>query len=273
MASASIKQNGPPPPAEVRAQVQRMTASDVFATSPQLVRISSVRRRGRAARARRTAQGLHHRRRGAAARHELRSADRSDRARRGDAAAPRDRALLRGCRERTIPSSSSCRAAATCRASPGARSLPRSACAEPPEIVLQPGNGMPTLRVAPFVIVGTRGYARDRGRDASASKIAEAFALFEVDQRHGGGAAERASRAGAAARLRAGQPLRLSARRHDRVSRQRARRRPLQAGRRIRRDRDLVARLRAACPTTEAAATPSATSFSSSRPRSCSRSA
>ena len=35
MGSASIKQNGPPPQ-EVRAQVQRMTASDVFATSPQL---------------------------------------------------------------------------------------------------------------------------------------------------------------------------------------------------------------------------------------------
>ena len=35
MGSASIKQNGPPPQ-EVRAQVQRMTASDIFVTSPQL---------------------------------------------------------------------------------------------------------------------------------------------------------------------------------------------------------------------------------------------
>ena len=36
MASATMIQDGRPPPAEVRAQVQRMTASDVFATSPQL---------------------------------------------------------------------------------------------------------------------------------------------------------------------------------------------------------------------------------------------
>ena len=153
--------------AEVRAQVQRMTASDVFASSPQLVRVSSVRRRGRAARARRAAQGLHHRRRGAAARHELRSADRSDRARRGDAAAPRDRALLCG---------------------PGADDpviieLPRGGYApriswraEPAVTATRspsrrrdrapPGNGMPTLRVAPFVVRRHAGYARDRGRDA-----------------------------------------------------------------------------------------------------------
>src|SRR5262245_56835629 len=36
MASASIKRNGEPPADAVRAQVQRMTASDVFSTSPQL---------------------------------------------------------------------------------------------------------------------------------------------------------------------------------------------------------------------------------------------
>ena len=36
MASATMIEDGRPPPAEVRAQVQRMTASDVFATSPQL---------------------------------------------------------------------------------------------------------------------------------------------------------------------------------------------------------------------------------------------
>ena len=36
MASASMKPDERLPPAEVRAQVQRMTASDVFASSPQL---------------------------------------------------------------------------------------------------------------------------------------------------------------------------------------------------------------------------------------------
>ena len=36
MATASIMQDGGPPPDDVRAQVQRMTASDVFVNSPQL---------------------------------------------------------------------------------------------------------------------------------------------------------------------------------------------------------------------------------------------
>src|SRR5215510_13512646 len=36
MGTASIKQNGEPPADEVRAQVQRMAESDVFANSPQL---------------------------------------------------------------------------------------------------------------------------------------------------------------------------------------------------------------------------------------------
>jgi hypothetical protein len=36
MTSATSQQDGVPRPDEVRAQVQRMTASDVFASSPQL---------------------------------------------------------------------------------------------------------------------------------------------------------------------------------------------------------------------------------------------
>src|ERR1041384_8684879 len=36
MTSAMLQQAHVPPPADVRAQVQRMTASDVFASSPQL---------------------------------------------------------------------------------------------------------------------------------------------------------------------------------------------------------------------------------------------
>jgi hypothetical protein len=95
MASATMIQDGRPPPAEVRAQVQRMTASDVFATSPQLsaflMFVVEAVLRGQGERL----KGYTDRRRGAAARQHVRPADRSDRARRGDAAAPRDRALLR----------------------------------------------------------------------------------------------------------------------------------------------------------------------------------
>jgi hypothetical protein len=61
-------------------------------------RFPAVYRRGGGAGHRRTPQRLHDRRRGVAARHQFRSADRSDRARGGDTAAPRNRALLRGAR-------------------------------------------------------------------------------------------------------------------------------------------------------------------------------
>ena len=57
-------------------------------------RFPAFRGRGGAARQGRSHQGLHHRRRGASPRHQVRSAARSDRAGRGDAAAARDRALL-----------------------------------------------------------------------------------------------------------------------------------------------------------------------------------
>ena len=61
-------------------------------------RVPALRRRGRAARQGRPHQGLHHRRRGAAARRQVRSAARSDRTGRSDPAAARDRTLLRGPR-------------------------------------------------------------------------------------------------------------------------------------------------------------------------------
>jgi tetratricopeptide (TPR) repeat protein len=49
----------------------------------------------------------------------------------------------------------------------------------PPEIVLAPGNGMPTLRVAPFVVVGTPD-TRVIAAETLSGKICDAFALFDV---------------------------------------------------------------------------------------------
>ena len=51
--------------------------------------------------------------------------------------------------------------------------------AAPQQRRLLPGNGMPTLRVAPFVVLGTP-LARAVSIEAVGSKLAEAFALFEI---------------------------------------------------------------------------------------------
>src|SRR4029077_17116505 len=115
----------------------------------------------------------------------------------------------RGCAARssaTMParapatrSGSDCRAGGTCRGSRGAeRKTPptgswrrsawreedaaaeaaaASARAKPPRLL--PGNGMPTLRVAPFVVVGTP-EARFVALETLATKLSEAFALFDI---------------------------------------------------------------------------------------------
>ena len=51
--------------------------------------------------------------------------------------------------------------------------------ASPPKPGLLPGNGMPTLRVAPFVVIGTP-QTRAVSLEAIGGKLAEAFALFEI---------------------------------------------------------------------------------------------
>jgi adenylate cyclase len=51
--------------------------------------------------------------------------------------------------------------------------------AAPSQPRLLPGNGMPTLRVAPFVVLGTP-QARVVSIEAIGSKLAEAFALFDI---------------------------------------------------------------------------------------------
>src|SRR6185295_18724658 len=46
-------------------------------------------------------------------------------------------------------------------------------------VVLSPGNGMPTLRVAPFVVLGTPD-TRVIVAESLSARISEAFAQFEV---------------------------------------------------------------------------------------------
>lgn len=58
------------------------------------------------------------------------------------------------------------------------RAAPAAAPAPQPE-TLPPGNGLPTLRVAPFVVIGTPGPGVIDGETLS-SKLCEAFALFEM---------------------------------------------------------------------------------------------
>ncbi len=111
-----------PAPDEIRAAIERMIAQRRVQPLAAARRLPALRGRSRAARQGRSHQGLHHRCRGAAPRHQVRSAARSDRAGGGDAAAPRDRTLLRRSRARPIRSSSICRAAPMCRPSGGARS-------------------------------------------------------------------------------------------------------------------------------------------------------
>jgi TolB-like protein len=173
MGSASIKQNGPPPQ-EVRAQVQRMTASDVFVTSPQLAAfllfVVEAVLRGHGQRLKGYTIGV-------------------EVLRRDTSFDPQTDPIVR------VEATRLRRAIERYYAGPGADDpvmieLPRGGyapriswraeLASTPivEPVLQPGNGMPTLRVAPFVIVGTAD-TRAIAAETFGSRIAEVFALFE----------------------------------------------------------------------------------------------
>ena len=46
--------------------------------------------------------------------------------------------------------------------------------------MLPPGNGMPTLRVAPFVVIGTPDTRAVIDGETLGGKISEAFALFDI---------------------------------------------------------------------------------------------
>jgi adenylate cyclase len=181
MASASIQQNGQPPPPEVRAQVQRMTASEVFVSSPQLsaflIFIVEAVLRGHGERLKGYTIGVEVLRRDPSFDPQLDPIVRVEatRLRRAieryyagpGADDPVSIALPRGGYAPRI----------AWRAEPVVTSTAAAQATE--EIVLHPGNGMPTLRVAPFVIVGTAD-TRVIAAETFGSKIAEAFALFEV---------------------------------------------------------------------------------------------
>ena len=183
MAAATKMQGGGPPPAEVRAQVQRMTASDIFSTSPQLsaflLFIVEAVLRGRGERLKGYTIGV-------------------EVLRRDTDFDPQTDPIVR------VEATRLRRAIERYYAGPGADdaviiALPRGgyapriswrADAEPagavapapqayPDIVLQSGNGMPTLRVTPFVVVGTAD-TRVIAAETFGSKIAEAFSLFDV---------------------------------------------------------------------------------------------
>src|ERR1044072_4935347 len=178
MTSATSQQAGAPPPGEVRAQVQRMTASDVFATSPQLAAfllfVVEAVLRGHGERLKGYTIGVEVLRRDVTFDPQIDPIVRVEatRLRRAieryyagpGAADPIVIELPRGGYMPRI----SLRAEATVP--------PPSTAAE--EIVLAPGNGMPTLRVAPFAVVGTAA-TQPVTAESLEAKIAEAFALFD----------------------------------------------------------------------------------------------
>lgn len=178
MVSAPVDEDDGPRPEDVRRQVQRMTAGDVFATSPQLstflVFIVEAVLRGEGERLKGYTIGV-------------------EVLRRDPTFDPQIDPIVR------VEATRLRRAIERYYAGPGAHDsvlidLPRggyvpriswraaSAGAAPPpagEIVLAPGNGMPTLLIAPFAVLGTAD-APAVGAEALGGKIAEAFALFEV---------------------------------------------------------------------------------------------
>jgi adenylate cyclase len=174
-----MKQDGRPPPQEVRAQVQRMTASGIFVNSPQLsaflVFIVEAVLRGRAERLKGYTIGVEVLRRDTNFDPQI------------DPIVRVEATRLRRTIERYYAGAGADDAIIIDL--PRGGYVPRiywrgepvgAVAAEPAEgIVLAPGNGMPTLRVAPFVVVGTPD-TRAVAAETLSSKIAEAFALFDV---------------------------------------------------------------------------------------------
>lgn len=179
MTSATSQQDGAPPAAEVRAQVQRMTASDVFASSPQLAAflafVVDAVLRGHGERLKGYTIGVEVLRRDANFDPQIDPIVRVEatRLRRAieryysgpGADDPVVIGLPRGGYAPCI----------SLRAEAGAVLVPTSA----EETALAPGNGLPTLFVAPLAIVGTPD-TQVVAPESLGAKIAEAFALFDA---------------------------------------------------------------------------------------------
>jgi tetratricopeptide (TPR) repeat protein len=178
MNTAVKVQNGQPNDAAIRAQVERMTKSTVFANSPQLasflVFVVEALLRGKSGRLKGYTIGV-------------------EVLRRDTSFDPQIDPIVR------VEATRLRRAIDRYYAGPGADdeiviTLPRGGyvprvtrrAAAPPAVAqaaegeaLGPGNGMPTLRVAPFVVMGRPGRLVIDGETLS-SKLCEAFALFDM---------------------------------------------------------------------------------------------
>jgi tetratricopeptide (TPR) repeat protein len=179
MVSALIMQDGEPPPDVVRAQVQRMTASDVFANSPQLAAfllfVVEAVLRGRGDRLKGYTIGVEVLRRDVSFDPQIDPIVRVEATRLRRAigryyAGPgvHDPVQIDLPRGGYVP-----------RLSWRAEAVAASAAPAADPIVLAPGNGLPTLRVAPFVVLGTPD-TRIIAAETLGSKIAEAFVLFDI---------------------------------------------------------------------------------------------
>lgn len=178
MASASPRQDGHPSPNDVRAQVQRMTASEIFSSSPQLssflLFVVEAVLRGHGERLKGYTIGV-------------------EVLRRDVTFDPQIDPIVR------VEATRLRRAIGRYYAGPGATDpiqidLPRGGyvprmswrdgkaggvAVEAERIALGPGNGLPTLRIAPFVVHGTAD-TRAVAAETLGSRIAEAFALFDT---------------------------------------------------------------------------------------------
>jgi hypothetical protein len=182
MTSAPILLNQPNA-AAVRAQVERMTASTVFRNSPQLAAflwfIVEAHLRGKAERLKGYTIGVEVLRRATNFDPQVDpivrvEATRLRRALERYYAGPgTDDTIVIGLPRGGYAPRIGWHAARA--AEPSTRSVP-----EPPARPgLLPGNGMPTLRVAPFVVIGTP-QTRVVALEALSGKLAEAFALFDI---------------------------------------------------------------------------------------------
>jgi len=183
MTSAPIPLNQPSA-AAVRAQVERMAASTVFRNSPQLATFLSFvveeGLRGKAERLKGYTIGVEVLRRATSFDPQV------------DPIVRVEATRLRRALERyyagpgagdtimiTLPRGGYAPRIVWRTAHDAAESPEKPVIPQPAKPGLHPGNGMPTLRVAPFVVIGTP-QIRAISLEALGGKLAEAFALFDI---------------------------------------------------------------------------------------------
>ncbi|MEJ0078513.1 MAG: hypothetical protein WDO17_24340 [Alphaproteobacteria bacterium] len=183
MSSAPIALNQPNA-AAVRVQVERMTASSVFCNSPQLATflyfIVEAQLRGKGERLKGYTIGVEVLRRDTSFDPQV------------DPIVRVEATRLRRALERyyagpgaddtimiSLPRGGYVPRIGWRSAHDMAESFSKTEAAPPTQPMLLPGNGMPSLRVAPFVVIGTP-QTRAVALEALGGKLAEAFALFDI---------------------------------------------------------------------------------------------